>query len=530
MAFCCIPGRKAAQAGVELIILVAFFLVLILIFAVVSSGVLSHVIIGGNYNEAYRGVQSLASAADSVFAQGEGASQSVQISIPANTDFNSSRTYVGRPPGSSASPNTVSIRVGRNDAFAISRAELVGSLPQIPGDYVMYVTSHGSYVSIGTAFVDITPSSPRFSVHQGSSSSLPLTVSIGSNESQKVRVSLSPPDGEGSPRVFDYTGADQYFTVPDGVTTVDVKMWGAGGAGSPSSGTGGGGGYTSATLTVTPGETLTVMVGQGGPTGIYPTTYGGGGTSPGYGSGGGRSEVDKLDGSFIIAGGGGAGGDYYPFWTCGGPYFNGYGGAGGGASGQDGGDITSGHGGANGVGGAGGFGYYCASPSQSGDSRNGGSDCGGGGGGGYGGGGSGNVMACKAGGGGGGGGGCDGSSVSNCYTEAGADVAPANSGDSDRGSAGNGGAANSDGNPGRVIISYVAPSTGSPDTGNVAFSVSPELFIAHGQSSTPVMLFAVANGNAYGSYHTLLYVTSYDATTGTETSYMYLPIDLEVIK
>ena len=43
--------------------------------------------------------------------------------------------------------------------------------------------------------------------------------------------------------VFNSTGALKTFTVPSGVTAIDVKMWGAGGGGG-----GGGGGFSSGIL------------------------------------------------------------------------------------------------------------------------------------------------------------------------------------------------------------------------------------------------------------------------------------------
>src|SRR5665647_16017 len=61
------------------------------------------------------------------------------------------------------------------------------------------------------------------------------------------------------------------FTVPAGVTSVTIECWGGGGAGGgvKSNGNyggagGAGGAYASKVITVTPGSTYTVNVGQGG--------------------------------------------------------------------------------------------------------------------------------------------------------------------------------------------------------------------------------------------------------------------------
>jgi hypothetical protein len=59
------------------------------------------------------------------------------------------------------------------------------------------------------------------------------------------------------------------WTCPAGVTSVDVSCWGAGGGGSTRSlngvgGGGGGGAYAGGTVSVTPGNTYTIVVGSGG--------------------------------------------------------------------------------------------------------------------------------------------------------------------------------------------------------------------------------------------------------------------------
>jgi len=82
------------------------------------------------------------------------------------------------------------------------------------------------------------------------------------------------------------------YVVPTGVTSVDIKVWGAGGGGSPAETyypgqpdkwDGGGGGYAAGTLAVTGGQTLYVAAGEGGEAGP--------GSEPGYfNSGNGRGE------------------------------------------------------------------------------------------------------------------------------------------------------------------------------------------------------------------------------------------------
>lgn len=112
--------------------------------------------------------------------------------------------------------------------------------------------------------------------------------------------------------VFSFSGSDQLYRVPDSVYSLEIKLWGAGGAkGYPYQGAatsaGGPGGYTFGIIEVTPGETLTVMVGQGGLySNVFKTgNYGGGGD--GFGQGGGRSAVRRDTTELITAGGGGGG-------------------------------------------------------------------------------------------------------------------------------------------------------------------------------------------------------------------------------
>lgn len=61
------------------------------------------------------------------------------------------------------------------------------------------------------------------------------------------------------------------MTIPSGVTSIHVKLWGAGGAGSSSSNcstcsffAGGSGAYVTCNIPVNSGDTLTILIGQGG--------------------------------------------------------------------------------------------------------------------------------------------------------------------------------------------------------------------------------------------------------------------------
>jgi len=128
-------------------------------------------------------------------------------------------------------------------------------------------------------------------------------------------------------RTFHYTGTEQTFKVPRGVTQVTVTANGASGPYGTVKGSctlaGGLGGLVQATIPVTPGETLAVFVGGEGTIGAAcGSQYGNGsggfngggdGGSAGYGDigdgGGGASDVREgssaLSDRILVAGGGG---------------------------------------------------------------------------------------------------------------------------------------------------------------------------------------------------------------------------------
>ncbi|MFL5752085.1 MAG: glycine-rich domain-containing protein, partial [Bacteroidia bacterium] len=174
---------------------------------------------------------------------------------------------------------------------------------------------------------------------------------------------------------FTYTPGTGTFTVPCGVTSIAVQCWGGGGAGGgqtnnvSNAGAGGGaGGYSSTTLAVTPGTTLSYTVGAAGAgstgngTNGGATTFstvvanggtGGGGTGGALGAGGtgtttngtsgavGGATVGGTGGTAGSGGAGGAGGAVGANGTAGATP----GGGGGGAGDRSGGSTSGGNGG-----------------------------------------------------------------------------------------------------------------------------------------------------------------------------------------
>ncbi len=151
---------------------------------------------------------------------------------------------------------------------------------------------------------------------------------------------------------YAYTGSMQTYTVPPGVTSIQLEVWGAQGQAliiedfSPSSG--GLGGYAKGNLAVTPGQVLNIYVGGQGLNGAAAFNGGGIGGfgtpsthTGGYAGGGGGGTDVRVGGvaltdRVIVAGGGGGGGRDYVNGGCIPCGTGGNGGAGGALVGSDG--------------------------------------------------------------------------------------------------------------------------------------------------------------------------------------------------
>jgi hypothetical protein len=241
----------------------------------------------------------------------------------------------------------------------------------------------------------------------------------------------SPPSAHATTQTFASAGAEQIFTVPQGVTSLHVvAVGGRGGAGADSGAAGGFGALATSDVSVTPGQVLYIEVGGNGSDGCCKEGMGpgpggeggfngggaGGTGGPGGGGGGGASDVrtmpltatGSLGSRLVVAAGGGGGGAPASGGT-------GVGGTAGAIGGIGGSDTTQAGAGTPTAGGAGGKNINFASLAGSkGDLGVGGAGgnvgpggAGGGGGGGvYGGGGG--AAGQQPGGGGGGGGGASG--------------------------------------------------------------------------------------------------------------------------
>jgi hypothetical protein len=289
-----------------------------------------------------------------------------------------------------------------------------GNALTVMADGSFTFTTHVTYGGAYTVTVGTPPTGLVCLVSNGGGSSLAADVTNVGINCVTNTVSFTTPGI--------YT-----WTVPDGLTSISIVATGGGAGGGGMSAAnvgqaGGAGAVITGTLSVTPGQVLSLVVGGGGGAGANGPVNGNGFFFGAGGGGGGSSNVDAGSDQQIIAGGGGgagsyeggAGGDAGGTGGAGGnggnaPLFGGTGGGGG--SGGIGGVAGSGSGasgasGSNGNGGAGGAGGSNNNntiPGGSGGSSTGAGvgagpnqnrpTDGAGGGGGYGGGGSGAILA-----------------------------------------------------------------------------------------------------------------------------------------
>ena len=115
-------------------------------------------------------------------------------------------------------------------------------------------------------------------------------------------------------QTFSYTGSIQNWTVPAGVTSLSFTAEGAqGGSGTAGYGVGGLGGRVQGSLSVTPGQALSIYVGQMPLSNIGGFNGGGNGANNTYGRGGGGATDIRIGGvalanRVVVAAGGGGGG------------------------------------------------------------------------------------------------------------------------------------------------------------------------------------------------------------------------------
>lgn len=211
-----------------------------------------------------------------------------------------------------------------SDPFATPLAGEITSILFAPaaqgtGNTTIDIIVNGVILQTATVshLVPVTEYIPSPAIIVGVEDRIQLEIITAGTSMTGLRAVVSiGPAGSNPFATFGFTGAPQSFTVPLGITSITVVAKGAAGgpSDSPGVGVGGLGATVSATLSVTPGETLTVQIGGLGDTGSTVTPanggYNGGGNTgtTGGGAGGGATTLLRSATLLVIAGAGGGGG------------------------------------------------------------------------------------------------------------------------------------------------------------------------------------------------------------------------------
>ena len=282
------------------------------------------------------------------FLTGSGTGVQLQGSSPGSPqagNFNVSGTGIAGvlQAGTFDTPISETLNLGSTNASAITIGNSTNNIATtINGTVIIKPTSgHDSATAFqvqnasGTSLLTVDTAGSNITVDNSGATG---TIQVGNTTgavNQIINVGTNNTAGSSSnvtigsavdnevPSVFNETGSTQTYTVPAGVTSLTINVLGAsGGLTGYSDYNPGLGGQVQGTLTVTPGEVLTVYVGEQG--GNAPTLTGSGGTGGfGYGTGGnggngqagygggagGGSSAIVHSGTVLAEAGGGAGED-----------------------------------------------------------------------------------------------------------------------------------------------------------------------------------------------------------------------------
>ncbi|NBO99908.1 MAG: hypothetical protein EBU90_07235 [Proteobacteria bacterium] len=246
------------------------------------------------------------------------------------------------PSGVRIGSSFFNVNVGADTSFYVSgtigdKGTATGKVSTFGGDLIASGTIHalnglsGSLTRLtdGTSYLIAGSNVTITSASNGA-----VTISSTASGGATVNTGWTLSSSQGSDIItaastsFSYiSGTVQSFTVPAGVTSVNAYVWAAGGGtGGYSSFRGGAGGFASGSISVTPGDTLYIVVGGGGSDAASTAGNGGLGGWPnaGFGtrgdaSGGGGggysgifsgSSTPQQVNALLIAGGGGGGTGY----------------------------------------------------------------------------------------------------------------------------------------------------------------------------------------------------------------------------
>ena len=127
-------GDGRGQIGLEYAAVLVLFLIILI--PVLYIGVMD-IQIEGQTSQAKIAVDSIADSADRVYAQGPGATTTVEVYLPAGINsagFNKQEVNIqlNLPTG------------GQTDVYALARGNMSGTMPMLPGRHVLIVSMNSS--------------------------------------------------------------------------------------------------------------------------------------------------------------------------------------------------------------------------------------------------------------------------------------------------------------------------------------------------------------------------------------------------
>ena len=199
-------------------------------------------------------------------------------------------------------------------ATGIASSKLTGALPAIDGANLTGIDPSTTYqreIQADINFLAMRMSTEKFTKDDQFIDTFINTSGIDTANSTYEQVTggycvggtiVNATTGNAS---FSYTGSAQSWTVVSGATTVNARIWAAGGSSDYSNNRGGHGSAIVGDIDTSGISTLTIVVGRGG---AYTTVGGDGGGGGGFSGVFSSSTLNQAN-SLLIAGGGGGAGD-----------------------------------------------------------------------------------------------------------------------------------------------------------------------------------------------------------------------------
>ena len=224
------------------------------------------------------------------------------LAVPTALCTGSTTTYTVTATDANSCAATSSVVVTRNlTANAGSAQSMVNGCSKTIGGSPTATGGTGAYTyswSPATGLSSTTVANPASSVGSTTTYTVTVTGDNGCTATSSMTLTISVSTVTFNNTSTGQSGSIQNWTVPGGVTCINIEAWGAQG-GTGAGYTGGLGARMKGSFTVTPGQVLKILVGQQGQDwGTYKAGGGGGGTFV----------TDNSNNPLCIAGGGGGGG------------------------------------------------------------------------------------------------------------------------------------------------------------------------------------------------------------------------------